>query len=104
MIEPAGYGVPTLFGPHVWNFRDAARRLIDAGGAAMIRTPEELEAKLAGWIADPELRKRMGEAARELVREQQGATERTLDVLDAVLDESSRTLHAMGAGIATRRA
>ena len=23
MIEPAGYGVPVVFGPHVWNFRDA---------------------------------------------------------------------------------
>ena len=98
MIEPAGYGVPTLFGPHVWNFRDAARRLIGAGGAAMIRTPDELEAKLAAWIADPAQRTRMAEAARRLVRDQQGATERTLDVLDGVLAESSRTLHTPGAG------
>ncbi len=98
MIEPAGYGVPTLFGPHVWNFRDAARRLIDAGGAAMIHTPEDLEAKLAAWIADPALRARMGAAARNLVREHKGATERTLDVLDSVLAESSRTLHRPGAG------
>ena len=93
MIEPAGYGVPAAFGPHIWNFRDAARRLLDAGGAAMVRTPEELEATLAKWIEDPALRTRMGDAARRLVREQQGATERTLDVLDAVLAESSRTLH-----------
>jgi len=103
MIEPAGYGVPTLFGPHVWNFRDAARRLIDAGGAAMIRTPEELEAALAEWIADPALRSRMGDAAQKLVREQQGATERTLDALDAVLAESSRTLHTPCAGTDSRR-
>jgi 3-deoxy-D-manno-octulosonic-acid transferase len=24
MIEPAAYGVPVLFGPHVWNFRASA--------------------------------------------------------------------------------
>ena len=92
MIEPAGFGVPTLFGPHIWNFRDAARRLIEAGGAETIRTPDELEAKLAAWIGDPALRTRMGDAARRLVREQQGATERTLDVLDAVMAGSARSL------------
>src|SRR5207249_3574472 len=31
MIEPAGYGVPCAFGPHVWNFKDAARRLVEVG-------------------------------------------------------------------------
>ncbi len=98
MIEPAGFGVPTVFGPHIWNFRDAARSLIDAGGAEMIRTPAELEQTLARWIEDPELRARLGAAAKKLVREQQGATGRTLDALDALLAESSRTLHTPGAG------
>jgi 3-deoxy-D-manno-octulosonic-acid transferase len=85
MIEPAGYGVPTLFGPHVWNFRDASNRLIDAGGAVMVRDAAELERELAKLLEDAGLRRRMGEAARKLVREQQGATERTLDVLDRVI-------------------
>jgi len=84
MIEPAGYGVPTVFGPHVWNFRDAARRLIDAGGALMVQDERELEMALARLIADATERERMGTAARQLVREQQGATERTLDVIDLV--------------------
>jgi 3-deoxy-D-manno-octulosonic-acid transferase len=85
MIEPAGYGVPTVFGPHVWNFRDAARRLIDAGGTVMVRDAAELERELAKLLESTDLRQRMGEAARKLVREQQGATERTLDVLDRVI-------------------
>ena len=85
MIEPAGYGVPTLFGPHVWNFRDAARRLIEVGGATMVRDGAELERGLAELLADSERRDRMGAAARQLVREQQGATERTLDMLDTIL-------------------
>jgi 3-deoxy-D-manno-octulosonic-acid transferase len=90
MIEPAGYGVPTLFGPHVWNFRDAAHRLIDAGGAVMVRDAAELERELAKLLEDAGLRERMGEAARNLVREQQGATGRTLDVLDRVIGLGSR--------------
>ncbi|HVK18272.1 MAG TPA: glycosyltransferase, partial [Fimbriiglobus sp.] len=85
MIEPAGYGVPTLFGPHVWNFRDAANRLIEAGGAVMVQDAAELERELAKLLEDAGRRERMGEAARKLVREQQGATDRTLDVLDRVI-------------------
>lgn len=85
MIEPAGAGVPCVFGPHVWNFRDAATRLVEAGGAVMVPDAAALEIELARLIGDPQLRQRMGTAARELVRRQQGATVRTLAVLDALL-------------------
>ena len=87
MIEPAGYGVPVAFGPHVWNFRDAARRLVEAGGAVMVRDADGLERELAGLLADPGRRAAMGEAARKLVRAQQGATGRTLELIDRVLSK-----------------
>ena len=82
MIEPAGYGVPCVFGPHVWNFRDAAKRLVEVGEAVMVADVAELERELSRLLADAGLRERMGAAARELVRRQQGATARTLAVLD----------------------
>ncbi|MFO0799939.1 MAG: glycosyltransferase N-terminal domain-containing protein [Gemmataceae bacterium] len=85
MIEPAGYGVPCVFGPHVWNFKDAARRLVEVGAATMIADPAGLEPALAALLADDTLRTRMGSAAREQVLRQQGATARTLDAIDAVL-------------------
>lgn len=85
MIEPAGYGVPCVFGPHVWNFKDASKRLVEVGGAVMVRDAAELEHELTRLIADVGLRERMGIAARELVRRQQGATARTLDVIEAHL-------------------
>ncbi len=86
MIEPAGYGVTCVFGPHVWNFKDAAKRLVEIGGAVMVPDAPALEAELAKLIADADLRERMGRAARELVRRQQGATERTLNVIDNVVN------------------
>jgi 3-deoxy-D-manno-octulosonic-acid transferase len=94
MIEPAGYGVPCIFGPHVWNFKDAARRLIESGAAIMVNDAIELEAELAKLIADNERRERMGGAARELVRRQQGATERTLEAIDEVLGSAIAHRHA----------
>jgi 3-deoxy-D-manno-octulosonic-acid transferase len=94
MIEPAGYGVPCVFGPHVWNFRDAAKRLVEVGGAIKVKDAAELEAELARLVADPEFRARMGAAARELVGRQQGATARTLDVLDALIPSTALTCAA----------
>lgn len=82
MIEPAGYGVPCVFGPHVWNFKDAAKRLVEVGGAIMVPDADALEVELARLISDADLRARMGTAARELVLRQQGATARTLAVLE----------------------
>jgi 3-deoxy-D-manno-octulosonic-acid transferase len=73
-----------VFGPHVWNFRDAARLLVESGGAVQVADAAGLEEAIARLLADEGLRRRTGDAARELVRQQQGATARTLDVLDAV--------------------
>ncbi|HEY2911187.1 MAG TPA: 3-deoxy-D-manno-octulosonic acid transferase [Gemmataceae bacterium] len=94
MIEPAGYGVPCVFGPHVWNFKDAAKRLVECDAAVMANDAAELEAELASLIADEERRKRMGAAARDLVRRQQGATERTLDAIDDVMGKATAHRHA----------
>jgi len=87
MIEPAAYGAAVLFGPHVWNFRDAAARLTAIGGAVQVPDATALETAVRRLLADPGARARMGAAARQFVKEQQGATERTLVLLDALLME-----------------
>ncbi|MSR51929.1 MAG: 3-deoxy-D-manno-octulosonic acid transferase [Gemmataceae bacterium] len=85
MIEPAAFGVPVLFGPHTWNFKDAVAGLLDCKGAMRIADEGELEKEVLHLIEDPELRVAMGQAARSFVVSQQGATVRTLDMMDAVL-------------------
>ncbi len=85
MIEPAGYGVPVAFGPHVWNFRDAARSLVEVGGAVTVRDAGELTEVLGRWLGDEAARVAAGAAARAFVVAQQGATARTLDALDRLL-------------------
>jgi 3-deoxy-D-manno-octulosonic-acid transferase len=85
MIEPAAYGAAVIFGPHVWNFRDTARRLIDAGGAVQVADSVALSAIVERLLSDRAERRRLGDAAREFVRSQQGATERTVQCLDRLL-------------------
>lgn len=99
-IEPASYGLPVCFGPHVWNFRDITAQLIAAGGAKLVGTDAKPEDSLVhclkGWISDPAAATAMGEAGRAFVGQQQGATERTLDFLAerGLLDSEKATRQA----------
>ena len=89
MIEPAAYGSAVVFGPHVWNFKDPARRLLERGAARQVADAAELAAALTALLGDPAERARMGAAARAFVQEQQGATGRTVELLAGLL--ASRT-------------
>jgi 3-deoxy-D-manno-octulosonic-acid transferase len=85
MIEPAAQGVPCLFGPHVWNFREPAQQLVEAGGAICLQHPDELEAELERLLLDPIRRQQMGLAAYQFVLTQQGAVQRTVEVLESLV-------------------
>src|SRR5262249_10138236 len=85
MIEPAAYGAAVVFGPHTWNFRDTVQRLLDANAAIEVRDADELKNTVGRLLSDAKARQQLGNAARGLVLSQQGATERTLDVIDQFL-------------------
>ncbi len=88
-LEPAGLGVPVLFGRHMENFEEAARVLTEAGpsgvpAARRIEGPlEGSAARLAEAVAflldSPEVAGAMGERGREAVRAQAGAASRYAD-------------------------
>lgn len=88
MIEPAAYGAAVVFGPHVWNFADAARRLVDCGGAVQIADAAGLERALDELLGDAARRARHGQAARQFVLQQQGATERTIALLAPLVGDA----------------
>lgn len=84
-IEAARWAVPCLFGPHMENFLEVAGDLVDAGGARQLGGREDLEAALMKWLEDPQSRRRAGEAARRMVRNNQGATDRAASHILEVL-------------------
>jgi 3-deoxy-D-manno-octulosonic-acid transferase len=84
-IEPALHARPVVFGPHMSNFRDVAALLLGAGGAIQVQDAAELAPTLRGLLADPDQRRRLGEAAWTAVRAHQGACRRTIEALDGLL-------------------
>jgi 3-deoxy-D-manno-octulosonic-acid transferase len=96
MIEPAAFGAAVLFGPHVWNFRDVATRLVDSQAAIQVKDPGELEAAVVRLLADSPARQRLGRAARDFVQCQQGATARTMELLEALVRPSEKSEKGVG--------
>lgn len=94
MIEPAGYGAAVLFGPHVWNFRDPAERLVEVGGAVQVLDGGQLETAIRKLLASPRERSLLGQAGRQFVLSQQGATERTVAMLTPLLERADRKREA----------
>ena len=83
MIEAAALGKPTAFGPHTFNFPQAER--LAEHGAARVADVEALKVQLDAWLSDPASAERDGEAGREYVRTQQGATRRNVEMICEVI-------------------
>jgi 3-deoxy-D-manno-octulosonic-acid transferase len=78
-IEPAACGKPVLFGPDMHDFPDVAVWLVNAGGAIQVDNEGGLYAACDRLLSEPQEAKAMGERARRVVAEHQGATERVVE-------------------------
>jgi 3-deoxy-D-manno-octulosonic-acid transferase len=83
MLEPASQGLPVIYGPHVQNFILEASLLEEAGAALRLQDPQHLGREIAGLVADPGRREVMSRSGLAVVRRQRGATQRTLEALQA---------------------
>jgi|ERR1051326_839659 3-deoxy-D-manno-octulosonic-acid transferase len=87
-IEPAALGKPTVFGPNMQNFRDVVRCLLAKDGAVQVRDQRELENVVEKLLADPHRREQLGHNGMQVVRENLGAVERTVDMIVKHLEGS----------------
>ena len=81
MIEPAAFGAAVLFGPHTDSFRGVVEPLLAQHAACVVADGDELTRRLAELLDDPDTARSMGTAAQRFVTSQQGATDRTLELL-----------------------
>jgi 3-deoxy-D-manno-octulosonic-acid transferase len=89
MIEPAAYGAAVAFGPNTWNFRDVVALLLSREAAVVVRNQDELETFVRRCLAETEFATSLGSRAQQLVIEQQGAADRTVALLNGLIDGSA---------------
>jgi len=78
ILEPAAFGKIPVFGPSMENFAEIASRFVSAGAAIQVESPEDVGVAWIELFRDPERMKKMGEAARQLVADSRGATDRAM--------------------------
>lgn len=90
ILEPAIYGKPIVFGPHMQNFGEITEAFLANGAAVQVRSDGELEEVIVSLLGDPVRRARLGAAARALVESNRGARDRTLAVIRDLLPSPER--------------
>jgi 3-deoxy-D-manno-octulosonic-acid transferase len=85
VLEPAAHHKAILFGPHMHNFHQIAAALLEANGAVQVHTPEALGEHISTLLEQPERRQALGEAAYQVLRDNQGAIARTVELITQIL-------------------
>ena len=94
VLEPAVFGKPIIFGPHMENFFEIADAFVSNGGGVQIAGEHELEEAFISLMGDPVRRARLGAAARALVEANRGAKEKSVSVLAGLLPQEARAYPA----------
>ena len=94
VLEPAVFGKPIVFGPHMDNFLEIADAFVSNGAGVQLTGEQELEETFLSLMGDPVRRARLGAAARALVEANRGANEKSITVLAALLPQETRAYPA----------
>ncbi|KAB2955777.1 MAG: 3-deoxy-D-manno-octulosonic acid transferase [Rhizobiaceae bacterium] len=100
-LEPAMLRTAVLAGVNVQNFRESYQRLIDAGGAKLVKDADMLAGAVNYLLNNPAVRARMIGAGAAAVEEMRGALAKTLRVLEPFLQPlsvKSRLMQGNGSG------
>jgi 3-deoxy-D-manno-octulosonic-acid transferase len=87
LLEPAQWAKPVLFGHYTDHCAEIADLLIQAGGGRRVLHAEDLTKHVMALFSDGEEREQMGRSARQVVEQNQGALQRTLEAIDRLLTQ-----------------
>ena len=86
MMEAAALGKCTIFGPHAFNFRQTVEVLLQGQGAIQVNDKRGLQEAMDKCLSDPAYAAKIAQAGQAVIRQNQGATARTMEVLRQVLE------------------
>jgi 3-deoxy-D-manno-octulosonic-acid transferase len=86
MMEPTALGKCTLFGPHTFNFKQTVEVLLRGQGAIQVTDSADLYDKTLLCLTNPDFAKRAAVNGQTVIRQNQGATQKTLDAIRQILN------------------
>ncbi|WP_260260102.1 lipid IV(A) 3-deoxy-D-manno-octulosonic acid transferase [Vibrio intestinalis] len=85
-LEPAAFGLPLTMGPHVFNFASVCDMLSDNQALTTVENSQQLAEQILTWFNDPTIAQQDGEKALNVLKLNQGALKRHLDIIDELLN------------------
>jgi 3-deoxy-D-manno-octulosonic-acid transferase len=86
LIEAAAVGRPIMIGQSTYNFSEATKLARDADALEQVGGADQCMSTAAALLAQPVRRERMAEAGREFTSQHRGATTRSLEVIERLLN------------------
>jgi len=86
VLEPAALGKPVIFGPHMFNFSEAGRLLLENDAAKQVDDSDQLAKVVINYLLDVSLRQSSGERAIRVIKENSGALHRTTMLIAELLN------------------
>lgn len=88
-LEAAAHAIPVLMGPHTFNFKDICAKLTQADGLITVTDTASLVKEISTLLTDEDYRLYYGRHAVEVLRQNQGALQRLLHLLEPYLPQRS---------------
>jgi 3-deoxy-D-manno-octulosonic-acid transferase len=86
MMEAAALGKCTMFGPHAFNFKQTVDDLLKNDGAIMVNNKQEFFKATRKCLSDPAYAQKIAENGQQVIKNNQGATKRTIEELAKILN------------------
>ncbi len=88
MMEAAALGKCTIFGPYAFNFKQTVDELLAGEGAIMVKDEDELLDSMRKCLSEPDFAERIARNGREVIRKNQGATNKTIEYITKFLNSA----------------
>jgi len=86
LLEPAMFGKPVFFGPHMTDFREMAQLFVQGQGGIQVEDEKALAVELEKMLRNPDYCSRIGHNARQIFKGNAGARDACLTGMEAFLD------------------
>lgn len=91
ILEPAAWGKPVFYGPHMEDFKDARDLLEKAGAGIQVADEIELYERMHYFLGHTEEGAQRGEAGREALKSQRGLIEKAaMTIAEVIKNQDSR--------------
>jgi 3-deoxy-D-manno-octulosonic-acid transferase len=92
ILEPASLKKPVIFGPYMFNFRDISELFRKNQAALMVGNSQELADKVQEILSSSLLAQRLGQRAYELILKNRGATNKNIQIIKQLYQDTALKL------------